>query len=1085
MIEIRLMGGFSLEYDGSVIQGLGAPRMQSLITYLVLHRGMPVPRQHLAFLLWPDSAEDQARTNLRKLLHQLGKALPEVDRFLQLGGQEVQWVETVPLILDVQEFVNAIQAAAQSQTDEQEHLTRAVQLYQGDLLPGCYDEWLEFERERLRRQLANVFERMITVVEWKRDYQTAIAYTERLLQLDKLNESAHRHLMRLHSLAGDRAGALQAYQACAVILKKELSVEPDTETRDLYERLLSSKIDKPPSLAGGAAPRIRPLVGREREWTVMQQAWNRATEGNPHCIIISGEAGIGKTRLAEEILQWVTRQGYLSAAARCFASEGGLAYGPVVDWLRTGALHKRWVSLEPVWLTELSRVMPEIISERPDLPRPERLNAEWQRRRLFEALVRAFSPSTFPTSAVPIALFIDDLQWCDSETLAWLHYLMRSALPTKLLLVGTLRSEELVPGHALESWLEDLRSGAKLDEVELGPLSAAETQTLAENEAGHTLELDAATRLFTETEGHPLFVVESVRMASDPDPAQADLIPAWELSSQSPTVHAVIARRLALLSPAARDLAGLAATIGHSFTYPILVKASKESSEATLVRGLDELLQRRIIREHGSSIYDFSHDKIRAAAYQGLSSARRRFLHRCVAESLEALAHVSRTAGTGNELEELSGQIGSQFEKAGLAEQAIPYYQQAAEVARRVFANERALHYFQSALTLLQDSTGRITNPFLAAQIEEQVGDMLLLMTLRAEARSAFERGLNHLPTSERVGRATLVGKMGNTWRDEYHFEDSLAIYSRALATLGEPTGLEGNAEQSWRQCWIQIQIEVQNVYYWLAWIEKSEALYQEMRPVVEGFATFLQRAVFYGLMGAVRLRANRYVATGEIVTLFETAQEISIKAGISERIPADYFGYGFILLLHGDLDQAEEKISTALRLAEQRGDLSLETRCLTYLTIAQRKKRDVDQALSLAQRALVAAETAKMPEYAGAARANLAWVALRQGDRAQAREHSLAALELWNQSPGIQAAATPYYWTAIWPLMRVHLEEGDLAGAITFARQLLEPHRKGLPADLVAALTEAIDAWDANYPEVAQGGLLSSATLAETLGEF
>jgi tetratricopeptide (TPR) repeat protein len=500
---------------------------------------------------------------------------------------------------------------------------------------------------------------------------------------------------------------------------------------------------------------------------------------------------------------------------------------------------------------------------------------------------------------------------------------------------------------------------------------------------------------------------------------------------------------------------------------------------------LDELLQRRIVREHGSNTYDFSHDKIRAAAHQGLSTARRRYLHRCVAESLEELVQASQTAGKGNELEELSGQLGSHFEKAGLAECAIPYYQQAAEVARRVFANERALRYFQSALALLRDSVGRISNPFLAAQIEEQVGDTLLLMTLRAEARAAFERGLNFLPPSERVGRATQMGKIGNTWRDEYHFEDSLAIYARALITLGEPTGLKGDAEQRWWQCWIQIQIEVQNVYYWLAWIEKSEMLYQEAHLVVERFATFLQRAVFYGLMGAVRLRANRYIATREIVTHFENALEVSTTAGISERIAADHFGHGFILLLYGDLDRAEEELGTALRLAEQRGDLSLETRCLTYLTIAQRKRRDVDQALSLAQRARVAAETAKMPEYAGAARANLAWVALSKGDTAQAREHSLAALELWNQSPGIQAAATVYYWTAIWPLVRVHLEEGDLAGAITFARQLLEPHRKGLPADLAAALTGAIDAWDANLPEVAQEGLLSAAALAETLGEF
>jgi tetratricopeptide (TPR) repeat protein len=190
------------------------------------------------------------------------------------------------------------------------------------------------------------------------------------------------------------------------------------------------------------------------------------------------------------------------------------------------------------------------------------------------------------------------------------------------------------------------------------------------------------------------------------------------------------------------------------------------------------------------------------------------------------------------------------------------------------------------------------------------------------------------------------------------------------------------------------------------------------------------------------------------------------------------------VLLLFGNLDRAEQEITTALRLAEQRGDRSLETRCLTYLTLARRKRGDETQTLELAQRALAAAETAKMPEYAGAARANLAWVALKQGTAAQAHQHCLAALELWNQSPGIQAAATPYYWTAIWPLVRVTLDQGNLAEAVAYARRLLEPQRKGLPADLTAALVRAVRAWDIHDP--AAGEILCAAlALAETLGEF
>ncbi len=1082
ILQVCLLGSFELRYKGEALNTIHSIRLQSLLAYILLHRRTAISRQQLAAVFWPDTSEAQARTNLRNLIHQLRQAFPEGDHYVQLAGQEVRWSAATPLILDVDEFENGVQVQP-GQTDELAKLTYAVQLYCGDLLPECYDNWLEPERERLRRQLANTLERLVNLQEWKRDYRAAIVSAERLLKLDELDESAYRHLMRMHALNGDRAGALRIFQSCAAMLKKELSVEPDPETRHLYD-MLKNEVVQPPSSTKRADSQTRPLVGREFEWAQMQQAWIRARESHPHCLLLSGEAGIGKTRLAEEMLQWATRQGYLTAMARCFASEGGLAYAPVADWLRAGALRKQYLDLEPVWLVELKRVLPEISSERPGLPRPERLSADWQRRRLFEALVRALSPPTAPGPATPMAFLIDDLQWCDSDTLAWLHFLMRSPFPAKLLLVATLRPEELTAGSALVSWLADLRSGARLDTVELGPLSETETRVLAENETGRALEPEAAQRLFAETEGHPLFVVETLRMAGDTGPTATDWLPGARPGNQLPTIQAVIARRLDLLSPAGRDLAELAATIGHSFTYLTLTRANKEIDEATLVRALDELWQRRIIREQGESAYDFSHDKIRAAAYQGLSTARRRYLHRCVAESLEYKARGNPSTGPGDETEELSGQIGSHFEKGGQAERAVPYYKQAAEVAGRVFANERALGYFQSALGLLYDPLGQVDNPFLKALIEEQMGDLLLLMTRRPEARSAFERGLQLLPSSERLSRASLMRKMGNTWRDEYHIEKSLETYNRALVALGDPAGLEVEDEQKWWQCWIQIQIEIQNGYYWLAWIEKSEALFREMLPAVERYASFLQKADFYRLIGILRLRANGYLATDEMVAFIETALEAKQKAGVTEIPPADRFGYGFILLFHGDLEQAEEEIEVARRLAQQRGDFSLETRCLTYLTILQRKRGNVSRVLDIATQALASAEMAKMPEYSGAARANLAWAALKEGDAATARQMGLAALELWSQSPDIEAVATPYYWTAIWPLVQVLLDENDAAGAFFYARKLLEPQRKRLPAGLAKALVRAVDAWDTGHSQAGCDALISAMKLAETLGE-
>ena len=1087
-MEIRLLGGFSLSQNGRLVSGLSSPKIQSLLAFLLLHRGMPQPRQQLAFILWPDSTEAQARTNLRKLLHQLVHALPEANLYLQSDGQELQWVVTAPLLLDVQEFEDALQAAGQAKADQQDHLARAIQLYQGDLFPASYDEWVEAYRERLRRAFTSALERLIVLLEEKRDYLSAIAFTERWLQLDPLNEGAHRQIMRLHALRGDRAEALNAYQACAALLKKELSVEPDLETRALYQRLVDVEMDGRIFPVQGSAQQIRPLVGREREWTLIQQVLSRMEAGRPDCLIVSGEAGIGKTRLAEEILLWAARQGYRVATANCFASEGGLAYASAADWLRTPTFHKQWITLDPIWLSELARVMPEIYTERSGLPQPERLTADWQRRRLFEAMMRALGSPKLPVAALPIVLLLNDIQWCDRETLAWLHYLMRSVIPQKLLLVGTLRSEELTAGHPLEAWLNDLGLIGRLTEVELDRLTPAQTKLLAENEAGRGLDKDAAAQLFAETEGHPLFVVESVRMAGDADPLVIDWTHTQESVrrlSASPTIQAVISRRLTLLSPAARDLAGLAATVGHSFRYSVLVQASRESSEETLVRGLDELLQRRIIREQGPGSYDFSHDKIRVAVYQRLSTTRRRFLHRCVAESLEDLSKTVQADDMAKGVEALSGQIGSQFEKAGLPERALPYYLQAAEVCLRLFANERALNFFRSALGLLPDAAGQGNASMQWARIEEQTGDLLMIMTHRAEARGAFEHVLRILPVSNRVQRAGLLRKIGNTWRDEYHFEESLNIYRRALQELGQPVALEPTRELEWWQSWIQIQIEIQNVYYWLEQIENSAALTQTMLPMVERYATFSQRADFYKIIAMIGLRANHYIATKDVVTFVESSLEASLQAGIPERIPADRFTHGFTLLFYGDLDRAEEAIQDALHLAERRGDLSLETRCLTYMTIARRKRADVGAVLNLARRALSAAENAKMPEYMGAARANLAYAALKQKDPASARAHGLAALELWGQSAEVQAVATPYFWTAIWPLVGICLDGDDLPDAFGYARKLVEPHRKGLPAELTASLRRAVTYWDSHQPLPARDALASTLVLAESLGEF
>jgi predicted ATPase len=281
--------------------------------------------------------------------------------------------------------------------------------------------------------------------------------------------------------------------------------------------------------------------------------------------------------------------------------------------------------------------------------------------------------------------------------------------------------------------LQALRHDEQLTEIELGPLDEAETVSLAANVASRELDPDLAACLYRETEGIPLFVVEIVRSGvpvgdQEPEPGEWETV-CWP-EPLPPRVKAAFTARLAQLSPPARQLAGVAATIGREFTFAVLAQVS-DSDEDTLVRALDELWQRRIVREQGADAYDFSHDKLRQAAYASLSAARQRLLHRHVAQALEAVY--------AGDLDSVSGQVAAHYESAGQPAQAIPYYERAAEVARRIYANEEAIRYYQQALALLEtappgESRGDWRQE-MSTKLHDGLGNVLELNDWHDEAR--------------------------------------------------------------------------------------------------------------------------------------------------------------------------------------------------------------------------------------------------------------------------------------------------------------------------------------------------------------
>jgi DNA-binding SARP family transcriptional activator len=621
---------------------LESARAESLLAYLLLHRDAPQPRQRIAFLLWPDSSEQQAHTNLRKVLHTLRHALPDTDRLIDVGPRTLQW--RAPVWLDVEEFERAV---------AEERLAEAVEIYAGELLAGRYDDWLADHRERLGQMYRDALDRLARSAQRDGRWPEATRWAERLVAQDPLHEESHRRLIELAQASGDRARAVRAYHVCASTLERELGIEPSPDTRALYESLV----------VAGAEPRAgtSPFVGRAGEEARLAAAWGAAAAGRPQLVLVSGEAGIGKTRLVEELRG---RTGAVTVEARAYPAEGPLAYGVVAGWLRAPAVAACLQRLGRPDVTELARLLPELTAHAPP---PEPLPEPELRRRLFGAIGRALL-----AAGAPLLLVADDVQWADAQSLRFIHYLLRAAPSARLLVAGTARREELDADHPLAALTTALQVLGRFGEIELGRLGRDETALLAERLTGAPLDGDALERLYGDSEGNPLFIVEALR----PDaPAQA------------PRVQAVIAGRLARLSDAAAELAGVAAAMGRAFTADALAAAAG-LDDRRFVSALDELWRRGIVRAHGPSAYDFSHGRIRDAAYAALSPPRRRAAHLALAQALENVPDAAPAA------------LALHYERAGATRDAVRWYERAAESAQWVHAHGDAVHAFERALAL-------------------------------------------------------------------------------------------------------------------------------------------------------------------------------------------------------------------------------------------------------------------------------------------------------------------------------------------------------------------------------------------------
>ncbi len=298
-LSIRLLGGFRILYRNKALNTINTARLLSLLAYLDLHKESTVSRQSLAFMFWPDTSEAQARANLRNLLHKLRASLPEADKFLSIGQHTVQWQTSAFFTLDVDQFLSFA-----SQSTAVPDLKRATQIYAGDFMPDCYEDWAQSIRENLRQTYLNTLEKLVLFLADARNQREALEYAQLLLRQEPTREGTYRHLMGLYAQSGDRASIARIYNTCVTVLQRELGLEPSPATRKAYENFLGQATHWDRPIEPSPVPLEQPLlnnlphsltsfVGRSQELEQVDILLSKH-----RLVSLCGPGGIGKTRLA-------------------------------------------------------------------------------------------------------------------------------------------------------------------------------------------------------------------------------------------------------------------------------------------------------------------------------------------------------------------------------------------------------------------------------------------------------------------------------------------------------------------------------------------------------------------------------------------------------------------------------------------------------------------------------------------------------------------------------------------------------------------------------------------------------------------
>lgn len=748
----------------------------ALLVYLTTEAGVHT-REKLTTLFWPESDATRGRGMLRTSLAYLRETLDAIDMpYLIVEPQTLSFDFNSHFELDLhllQAGLDVLQR--QPAPAERERLISQLQMvvnrYRGDFLEGfsladapAFDDWASLQREIWHSRMNLIFD---ALSQWQfeaGDLPAALETARRWRAHDLYGESAPQRLMQLHFANGNRADALQVYDDYAKMLAAEFGGKPSPAIKTLAARIRSKSPARPErEQAPLPAPTTElAFVGRVDEFKRLITAYQAACQGRTQVVILEGEAGIGKTRLAAEFLRWVTAQGADVLAGRAFETGGELPYQPVAHLLRHRLDQEQELTdlLSPIWLAELSRLLPEVRERYPDLSQPN-ANDPAAQSRLLESITRLGKALA---ERAPLVLLIDDIQWADLPSLDALQYALSqwAEYKTTILLLLCTRNNSASPTNNLRQWVTSLKAKIAVTHMTLAPLTVEETLALvaslegaptcagpdvahqvvaAPTQAANAAQPSAfqafAQALFDETGGQPLYLVETIKSLLE----QKVLIPypaeggspgvrwktlAGETTGQFPlpriipnSVREAILDRLSRLTPAAAALLSAAAVLGQAATFSQITAVSGIEEMAAL-DALEELVAKRLLvaSSQATDSYLVAHDKIRDVVYNESSAVRRKVLHRRAVAALQGgdPARVAYHAQAAEmDLETFQANVGAGDAELHLfaVSEAIAHY----ESARKMIVAGQMPHVELDQLRHLYLNLGRALE--LNAQFEQ------------------------------------------------------------------------------------------------------------------------------------------------------------------------------------------------------------------------------------------------------------------------------------------------------------------------------------------------------------------------------